>query len=123
MKRKVQLDQISEGLSSLGFSESLETFTDLLQPIFVGGMHLSPEDLIAHLDLVPPDDQSGEVTFEHLQQYIINLDESGRLFIVHCLSRESCMTLIIVLFCRKKEILNCIYHWQYSDPTIGVKKR
>ena len=83
MKRKVQLDQISEGLSSLGFSQILVTFTDILQPIFVGGTRLSPEELLTHLDLVPPEDQSGMVTFEYLQQYIMELDESGRLFIVH----------------------------------------
>ena len=34
MKRKVQLDQISKGLSSLGFSEILETFTDICDRIW-----------------------------------------------------------------------------------------
>ena len=91
MKRKVQLDQISEGLSSLGFVQILKTFTDILQPVFVGGTSLSSEELLAHLDLVPPGDQSGGVTFEYLQQYIMELDESGGLFIVHCLSSEYCI--------------------------------
>ncbi|MCG8625779.1 MAG: hypothetical protein MJE68_27740 [Proteobacteria bacterium] len=94
MKRKVQLDQISEGLSSLGFAQILKTFTDILQPVFVGGTSLSSEELLTHLDLVPPGDQSGGVTFEYLQQYIMELDESGGLFIVHCLSSEYCIILL-----------------------------
>ena len=76
MKRKVQLDHIS-GLSSL---EVLEAFTDVMEPIFVGGMQLSVEDLLAHLDLIPPSSGgSGTATYEYLQQYIMELDESGKL--------------------------------------------
>jgi hypothetical protein len=111
MKRKVQLDHISEGLSSLGFAQILETFTDTFQPVFVGGVRLSPEDLLTHLDLVPPEDQNGGVTFEYLQQYIMDLDENGRLFIVHYLSSIAIFFYGHIHFCRKKKIFD-VCHWQ-----------
>jgi hypothetical protein len=51
-----------------------------MQPIFVGGIQLSVEDLLAHLDLIPPSSgATGATTYEYLQQYIMELDENGML--------------------------------------------
>ena len=80
MKRKVQIDQIAEGLASLGFPDLLSSFPEEMKPIFVGGVKVPTlEELISHLDLIAPDSRSGEVTYNYLQQYIMDLDETGRL--------------------------------------------
>ena len=77
MKRKVQLDDIAEGLCSLGFSDVLSSFTELFKSVFVGGVKKpSTEDFLGHIDIVPPENV-GEKTYEFLQQYIVELDEQG----------------------------------------------
>ena len=74
IKRK---DQVAEGLAPLGFSDLL-SFPEM-KPIFVGGVKtLTLEELISHLILIAPDSSSGEVTYSYLQQYIMDLDETGR---------------------------------------------
>ena len=77
MKRKVEIDQVAERLASLGFSDLLSSFPEEMKPIFVGGVKVPT--LISHLDLIAPDSRSGEVTYNYLQQYIMDLDETGRL--------------------------------------------
>lgn len=80
IKRKIQIDHVAEGLASLGFSDLLASFPEEMKPIFVGGVkNPSLEELLSHLDLIVPDSKSGEVTYEYLQQYLMDLDETGRL--------------------------------------------
>ena len=74
-KRKVQLDQLSEGLASLGFSDILSTFTEIFKPVFVGGKKVpSAEELLSQLECDFPH-TSG--TYEYLQGYLRELDEKG----------------------------------------------
>ena len=76
MKRKAQLDQLSEGLCSFGFSQLLCTFTETLKPIFVGGHAiLSAEELFGILEC-----DGGGTTWEYLQQYLSQLDGKGILY-------------------------------------------
>ena len=50
-----------------------------MKPVFVGGITSpSTEELLAHVELVPPDEDSGATTYEFLQQYLMELDENGR---------------------------------------------
>ena len=80
VKRKLQLDHLSEGLSSLGFSEVLTTFTEILKPAFVGGKkNPSVEELLNNLELCAPQQNGGPgmLTYQFLQQYLMELDEKG----------------------------------------------
>ena len=81
VKRKAQLDQLSEGLSSLGFSQLLCTFTEALKPIFVGGPKtLSTEELLGIMECAPSQNGGG-ATWEYVQQYVSELDGKGIKFL------------------------------------------
>ena len=54
IKRKVQLDHIAEGLSSLGFTELMGAFTDELQPILVGDVPLFKTRSILQINFRTP---------------------------------------------------------------------
>ena len=77
MKRKLQLDQIAEGLSSLGFMDLLCTFTDKMEALFVGGCTLPTNEDLLNLVKIQPSSGS-EITHSYLQKYILDLDQDGK---------------------------------------------
>ena len=77
MKRKMQIDHMAEGLSSLGFMDILVTFIEKMQPLFVGGSNLPTCDELWNL-LKINDHTSAEVTFSYLQRYVMHLDDCGK---------------------------------------------
>ena len=88
------MDHISEGLSTLGFLDLLLSFTELLRPIFVGGVQKpSLEDLIGHLDIVT--DENGGRTCEYLQQYITELDAEGKLILLDMCYQAPCSNAVV----------------------------
>ena len=68
IKRKTQLDQLSEGLSSLGFTNFLSTFGEELKCLFVRRMcvTLTTGDLLSLIVPVPqvPEQGGGSQTYE-----------------------------------------------------------
>ena len=82
IKRKTQLDQLSEGLSPLGFTNFLSTFGEELKCLFVRGMchTLTTEDLLTLIVPVPKvvEQEAGSKTYEYLMTYVRNLNEMGK---------------------------------------------
>jgi hypothetical protein len=82
IKRKTQLDQFSEGLSPLGFTNLLSTFGKELKCLFVKRtcVALTTEDLLSLIVPVPqvPEQGVGSKTYEYLMTYVRNLNEMGK---------------------------------------------
>lgn len=78
-KRKLQLDHFSEGLSSLGFSDLLSSFTEEFKAVFVGGDGggVSLNKLLSIIDFNDADNTDGRCTLAYLRQYLTELDEKG----------------------------------------------
>ena len=81
IKKKLQLDHLSEGLSSLGFSELLSSFTKEFKAVFVGGGggDVSLDTLLSIIDFNEADNTAGRRTLVYLRQYVTELDEKGGL--------------------------------------------
>lgn len=91
VKRKTQLDQLSEGLSPLGFTNFLSTFTEELKCLFVKGIYvdLTAEDLLSLIVVVPqvPQQGVGAKSYEYFMMYVKSLNELGKsLGILMCLA-------------------------------------
>ena len=76
IKRKLQLDHLSEGLSSLSFSELLTSFTEEFKEVFVGGGggDVSLDTLLSIIESNEADKTAGRRTLAYLRQY---LDKEG----------------------------------------------
>ena len=108
MKRKMQIDHMAEGLSSLGFMDILVTFIEKMQPLFVGGSNLPTCDELWNL-LKINDHTSAEVTFSYLQRYVMQLDDCGK-YIMR--ARYTCLYYIIHSWCRSKKLPKVLYRFK-----------
>ena len=86
LTRKTQLDQIVEGLSSLGFIDFLGTFTEELSNLFVGGENkTTTDDLLSLITIVPLIPEHGAAA------NVKELNENGESFVTILLILVVCL--------------------------------
>ena len=104
IKRKTQLDQLSEGLSSLGFTNFLSMFGEELKCLFVRRMcvTLTTEDLLSLIVPVPqvPEQGAGSKTYEYLMTYVRILNEMGKSYgIINPWHMHRKVTVVVLCVC------------------------
>ena len=81
-KRQVLLDQLKEGLKSIGALKLIQTFPNEMLPMFTFQGQLVADDVLEAIDVQVSEDSEGlrpedEVLLRFLQRYIRSLTQSG----------------------------------------------
>ena len=69
LKRKTQLDQLVEGLSSLGFLDFLATFKEELCSL----VQTTVDDLMGHINIIPQIPTDGAAAYNTYQHFLLVL--------------------------------------------------